>query len=368
MSETTKTSEQGVGRAHAPGKGGLAGRWAVGEYVGLIAAEAAQTVRRAGLRPGLDRSFGCSPELFGQVVAQDPPAGGELARNGLVTLYVAAPSVVQADESDLDGGDEQAPAPEAVDAPSEQNALEWDPVGVADPTPARDAERYEAPDEEYEEPDETWIEDEHAPVAHDEAWTVDAPTREGRSAHVGAAPASVARGHRGGRREQSLTRFDGVRARFAEHPWLVGVVGGTLAVWAVVGVAAMLTGHRANADHKRVAAALAQRAAGPPPQTGAPRAPSAAQVRSVSAPTIPASANHQPRVRRVYTHGPRRAARRGLVMRIVAPQAETTGHTPPVTPEEAASAPAPVVTPSQAAVQERSSAEERVAIEFGPER
>jgi len=59
--------------------------------VGEPAGQAAQAVRRAGLRPGLDRSFGCAPELVGQVVAQEPPAGGELPRNGLVTLFVAAP-------------------------------------------------------------------------------------------------------------------------------------------------------------------------------------------------------------------------------------------------------------------------------------
>ena len=54
----------------------------VGEYVGQLAADAAQAVRRAGLKPGLDRSFGCEPELLGLVVAQDPVAGSDLARNG----------------------------------------------------------------------------------------------------------------------------------------------------------------------------------------------------------------------------------------------------------------------------------------------
>ncbi len=141
MSETTTTSEQGVRRAYTPGKGGLAGRLTVGEYVGQVAAEAAQAVRRAGLRPGLDRSFGCSPDLFGQVVAQDPPAGSELARNGLVTLYVAAPSVVQAEENGIGGVDEQSRVPEPVDVPSEQDTLEWDPVSVADPAQPRTQRR-----------------------------------------------------------------------------------------------------------------------------------------------------------------------------------------------------------------------------------
>jgi hypothetical protein len=64
---------------------------AVGDYVGQSAGHAARAVRRAGLRPGLDRSFGSDPELIGTIVAQDPPAGSELVRNAKVTLYVAAP-------------------------------------------------------------------------------------------------------------------------------------------------------------------------------------------------------------------------------------------------------------------------------------
>ena len=57
----------------------------------IVIRDAAQAVRRAGLRPGLDRSFGCAEELIGLVVAQEPTAGSSMARNGMVTLYVAAP-------------------------------------------------------------------------------------------------------------------------------------------------------------------------------------------------------------------------------------------------------------------------------------
>lgn len=71
--------------------GGHAAGVRVGDYVGEGAAEAARAVRRAGLRPGLDRSFGCAAELTGLVVAQEPASGEQLARNGMVTLYVAAP-------------------------------------------------------------------------------------------------------------------------------------------------------------------------------------------------------------------------------------------------------------------------------------
>jgi hypothetical protein len=62
------------------------------------AGDAAQGVRRSGLCPGLDRSFGCEAELIGLVVAQEPAAGSDLARNGMVTLYVAAPGSGPMDE------------------------------------------------------------------------------------------------------------------------------------------------------------------------------------------------------------------------------------------------------------------------------
>jgi hypothetical protein len=67
-------------------------RLIAGDYVGQRAGEAAQAVRCAGLKPGLDRCFGHPAELVGQVVEQHPEPGAELARNDLVTLYVAAPS------------------------------------------------------------------------------------------------------------------------------------------------------------------------------------------------------------------------------------------------------------------------------------
>lgn len=91
---------------------GPAGRLLVGDHVGQAAAQAAQAVRRAGLRPGLDRSFGCDAEEVGRVVAQDPAAGSELARNGMVTLYVAAPGPTPTHETTAPEADSQrTPAP-----------------------------------------------------------------------------------------------------------------------------------------------------------------------------------------------------------------------------------------------------------------
>jgi hypothetical protein len=56
--------------------------------------------------------MGCQPELLGQVVAQEPPVGSELARNAMVTLYVAAPGATPVDERPA--GRPTPPSPPAV--------------------------------------------------------------------------------------------------------------------------------------------------------------------------------------------------------------------------------------------------------------
>ena len=98
MNDRTAVQARGTQRTKSARRGGPSGRQVVGEYVGQPAGDAAQAVRRAGLCPGLDRSFGCEPELIGLVVAQEPVAGSDLARNGMVTLYVAAPGSGPMDE------------------------------------------------------------------------------------------------------------------------------------------------------------------------------------------------------------------------------------------------------------------------------
>src|ERR1700686_2245700 len=115
MSDRTVTPARGSQRAKTARRGSPSGRLVVGEYVGQAAGDAAQAVRRAGLRPGLARSFGCEAELIGLVVAQEPAAGGDLARNGMVTLYVAAPGNAPVDE-DTD-------APETLGAPPPSAAV-----------------------------------------------------------------------------------------------------------------------------------------------------------------------------------------------------------------------------------------------------
>jgi hypothetical protein len=105
MSDRTASDARPVGRARSGRRGGLSGRQTVGDYVGQPAGDAAQAVRRAGLRPGLDRSFGCAEELIGLVVEQDPTAGSDLARNGMVTLYVAAPGSELVEEHEVDAAE-----------------------------------------------------------------------------------------------------------------------------------------------------------------------------------------------------------------------------------------------------------------------
>lgn len=97
----------------------------VGDYVGQSAAHAARAVRRAGLRPGLDRAFGSAPELTGTIVAQDPTAGGAVARNAKVTLYVAAPGSAEIPptaELGLRDGDQELGRLGQADTPSRASA------------------------------------------------------------------------------------------------------------------------------------------------------------------------------------------------------------------------------------------------------
>jgi hypothetical protein len=98
MHARTATPARAADNVAEADSGNPRGRLLVGDHLGQMAADAAQAVRRAGLRPGLERSFGCQPDLLGRVVAQDPAADTELTRNAMVTLYVAAPGPAQVGE------------------------------------------------------------------------------------------------------------------------------------------------------------------------------------------------------------------------------------------------------------------------------
>lgn len=93
----------------------------VNDYVGQRASEVAQSVRRAGLKPALERTFGWGPEQIGLVVAQEPSPGAELARNSSVKLYVGAPGENDPEEGAPPAQAEE-PAPHRADAVVDQAA------------------------------------------------------------------------------------------------------------------------------------------------------------------------------------------------------------------------------------------------------
>jgi len=285
MNDRTAAPEREIQRAKTARRGGPSGRLVVGEYVGQAAGDAAQAVRRAGLKPGLDRSFGCEAELTGLVVAQEPVAGGDLARNGMVTLYVAAPGNAPLDE-DADAleavGDPPPSAPAApvradvaqAEAPSPPARARRRKPGhagrapqVFDPppafvTPGRGAAE-EAPTAEIAQvplaetwgsPQETYAPDNEGLDEGDvEERGEDELLHDEFVVHMDDVLAGRAGGPRVWRRVYPRRRTvgvlgggGGVRAQLAEHPRLVKAVGAAFAVCAVVGVAATLDGHHAR--------------------------------------------------------------------------------------------------------------------------
>jgi hypothetical protein len=241
----------------------------VGDYVGQLAGDAAQAVRRAGLRPGLERSFGCAPELVGQVVAQEPPGGSDLARNALVTLYVAAPGVAQAIRERAEqhrqsaepasppakehkgspavarpGGRRRrkatraAPKPQVFAAPAPVAPGEGGSSDAQDTKPCRTAEHdstscapaWSGAEEQREEVVDGQVGDE---LAHEEFVVHVDDLFAGRVG--GAMPAW--------RGVYPRRAGQGLRGRLREHPWLVRIAVAMLAVWVTVGVASVLIGH-----------------------------------------------------------------------------------------------------------------------------
>jgi len=289
MNDRTAAPERGIQPAKTARRGSPSGRLVVGEYVGQAAGDAAQAVRRAGLKPGLDRSFGCEAELTGLVVAQEPVAGGELARNGMVTLYVAAPgnaplngdtdapeavgdapplapaAPVQADVEQVDV--EQADAPSApVRARRRKPGLSGRAAPAFDSPPApvpagrgsveeaptapiarvAPAEMWDSPQETYAPVDEGLDEEDVDERGEDEL------LHDEFVVHMDDVLAGRASGPRAWRRVYPRRRTvgvlggGGVRAQLAGHPRLVKAVGAALAVCVVVGVAATLDGHHAR--------------------------------------------------------------------------------------------------------------------------
>ena len=66
-------------------------RVAVADLEGQPAADAAIALRRAGLRPALERTFHWGEDTHGLVVSQEPAAGSEVPLDSTVLLFVSAP-------------------------------------------------------------------------------------------------------------------------------------------------------------------------------------------------------------------------------------------------------------------------------------
>ncbi len=379
MTDRTASSGRAVERAKSARRGGPSGRQAVGDYVGQPAGDAAQAVRRAGLRPGLDRSFGCAEELTGLVVAQEPTAGSSLARNGMVTLYVAAPGSEpiddETDAAQVESGGPESAAGASVEA--EQAAASSAPARVrrrkrgragraapvfgASPAPAP-ADRaspskpptvvlaqpsVEPPWEFQREPggpDGESLGDE-APeelgeeAAADEEFVVHVEDvlagRSGPARWRGVYPRRRAAGERAAGR--------GVRAWLSEHRLAGAAVGAAILLWAIVGFASALDGQH---SHTPAASAITRgdRAATRHPTQASKRAP-APSTRTLRAAPRSAARTAQPRpVFRARQQRPAAAPVRETVAAPVAAVGEA-----PVPQAPPAATPVPATAPRASA-------------------
>ena len=77
------------------------------------AAQAAVALRRAGLRPALERTFHWGEDTHGLVVAQEPPAGSEVALDSTVLLFISAPGERRESHEQTDGSPAVGANPEA---------------------------------------------------------------------------------------------------------------------------------------------------------------------------------------------------------------------------------------------------------------
>ncbi len=368
MTDRTASAGRAVERSKSARRGGPSGRQAVGDYVGQPAGDAAQAVRRAGLRPGLDRSFGCAEELIGLVVAQEPTAGSSMARNGMVTLYVAAPGSEPIDEGTdaarVESGGlepaavasveaEQAEAASAparvrrrkrgrgrraapvVDAPpapapaDRASAAELPTVVLAQPAVGPASGWQPVPGEPDSEPlDDEVPEDAREDALSDEEFVVHVEdVLAGRSGPVrwrGVYP------RRRALRELGAGR--GVRGWLREHRLAGSAVGAAVLLWAIVGFASALDG-----QHSHTLAASAIRAATRDRSQASKRGP-ATSSRTLRAVPRSAARTAQPRAAlRARRRRPAAASVRETVAAPVAPVGEASV---PLAPPAAAPVPA----------------------------
>jgi PASTA domain len=385
MAQNSASHPRTSRRVPAGRRGVPSGRVVVGDYVGQVAAVAVQVVRRAGLRSGLDRSFGCDAELTGLVVAQEPEAGSDLARNAMVTLYVAAPGNASIEEESAVPDVAALPAVASAGVPAAETAhvealgvrdagarrrrkpglaghapQVFDPPpapvlpgrGPAEPMPA--ATVADAPPADtWVSPDETW-----APEDEESGEGVVDEGGDGEFSHEefvvhmdDVLAGRTGRAHMWRRvypRRRTVRSFGGdrvARAWLAEHPRLVKTVGAALAVWAVVGLAAAFDPHRGPSPAVNVVAGGLRRTAA---RTHRPHtALSVSRVGSVRA------ASGSPRPRIPSRHGGAARPRRVPVPATAAVAHREAAGTPaaapppPVSAAGAGSSEAPAPEPEQ---------------------
>jgi hypothetical protein len=365
MSDRTTVQPRGTQRTKGSRRRGPSGRQVVGEYVGQPAGDAARAVRRAGLCPGLDRSFGCGDDRIGLVVAQEPVAGSDLARNGMVTLYVAAPGARPTDEepaaTDTVNG---APTPETVTAgPAESEPLETSSslgrtrrrkpglarqaTRVFDPPPApvqpeREptegvplAPEGDSPDGLYA-PD-GWELDDGRPQERDEAEL----SQDDFVVHLDEVlggrtdgPTAWRRVYPRRRTVAAVARSGGIRVWLGEHSLLVKAVGAALTVWILVGLASALDSQHAGTRTASVAS----------PSTHTRTTQARARVYPPSATSgRPAARSPQSRPSTRRSDAPHHDRQHGPVVKAAAPPEHMSVHAssaPPPAPLAPVSAPA----------------------------
>jgi hypothetical protein len=172
MTDNTATPARQSRRTQNARPGQPIGRLTVGEYVGQQASLAAQAIRGSGLRPSLELSYGCDAEMHARVVAQEPPAGSDLARNSMVTLYVgttgAGPSDEQPEAVAAEVDDQQSLAP-ALAEPGEHEADTEAVDLLSDDDFGDTPDWWDYTEEPAESDGEDLPEEDAEPVAEDEA-------------------------------------------------------------------------------------------------------------------------------------------------------------------------------------------------------
>jgi hypothetical protein len=357
MSDRTATPEHAP-RQEAARAGRLSSQRTVGDYVGQPAGDAAQAVRRAGLCPGLDRSFGHAQDEIGFVVAQDPAPGASLGRSSMVMLFVGAPASELVDGDADDGGEleMEVERPDVARAPERgrrrKPGLARRPKRVFDdaPAPARldrasVSPRPTGPEEQppTERPAATYGSDaepgdegqaDEAQADRHEVAEHDDRVSCAQDVFAGAKGlASWDRAYPRWRMPRGLGAGGGVRAWLGRHR-LAGGAAGALGMWAIVAVASGQGG-----GHPHAAVGLSQRPArGHQAQISEPTAKHDPKTPRATSPSV-AAVPRRPSRRRAHRHRDVAASfARETAARVATPATETSAPVP--VPRRAAPAPA----------------------------